>query len=427
MVENPGFANTEAISFKQLKLFESIGRLNSVRRASEDCNLSQPAVTQSLAKLEALVGARLVERRASGSYLNASGELLFRRVARFTERFEGALEAFGVEGGPAGAKVVANRLLRSQVRALIAIVDLGSFQAAADSLGLSLATLQRAARDFEGNLRKPLFYRTAAGALPTLESVQLGQRLKLCLQEIDWGVQELHEALGGGAAPIVVGAMPLGGNVLVATVLEKFLALEPKAQVVVRNEGSLEMIRRLRIGDVDFVVGLLPDQPEPDLDLVPLARTPFSIVARRGHPLFDQAGIDVADLAAHDWLIGGPGSRRRACFDRLFTGTRAANAPVATSALPVIRHLLERSDRLTLMTSYELEHEGSELAPLSYGPIAPVPEIGVTSRSDWLPTRAHGVFLQLLREMVGAGLPGLAPRTPATPGSRASAPALAPV
>jgi LysR family transcriptional regulator of gallate degradation len=404
------FAHVEAISFKHLKLFESIGRLNSVRRASEDCNLSQPAVTQSLAKFESLVGTRLVERRASGSYLNAAGELLYRRVARFTERLEAALAQFGVEGGAAGAKVVANRLLRSQVRALIAIVDLGSFQHAADALGLSLATLQRAARDLESNLRKALFYRTAAGALPTLEAIQLGQQLKLCLQEIAWGVQELHEAAGDGAAQITVGAMPLGGNVLLASVLERYLVQEPRVQVVVRNEGAAELIRRLALGDVDLVVGLLPGWLEPGLARGPLARTPYSIVVRAGHPLLAlNRAINREDLAGYHWLIGGPGSSRRACFDRLFQGTHPAPAPVATSALPVIRHLIERSDRLTLMTSFELAQEPAGLAALNYGPIEPAPEIGVSTREDWLPTRAHLAFLDLLAEVVDQGLPGLIP------------------
>jgi len=69
---------------------------------------------------------------------------------------------------------------------------------------------------------------------------------------------------------------------------------------------------------------------------------------------------------------------------------------IATSALPVIRHLLVRSDRLTLMTSYELMHE-NELAPLPFGPIEPTPAMGVTMRSGWLPTKLHQDFIDLLR------------------------------
>ncbi len=75
MSKQDSAARAAAISFRQLRLFAAIGDLKSVRRASEECSLSQPAVTQALAKLEEQIGSVLVDRRASGSYLNELGDL----------------------------------------------------------------------------------------------------------------------------------------------------------------------------------------------------------------------------------------------------------------------------------------------------------------------------------------------------------------
>ena len=400
MTDLAGELPIDAISFKQLKLFESIGRLNSVRRASDDCNLSQPAVTQSLAKLEKIIGTPLVKRHASGSYLNAAGEIFHARVARFSVQFEEALRQFGVDAEP---RSVAARLLRSQVRALIAIVEAGSFAAAADQLALSTATLQRGVRDLELNLRKPLFYRTASGLIALPEAIELGRRLKLCLQEIEWGVRELREGESAGPARLVIGAMPLGGNYLLASVLDQFLSRDPRVEVVIRNESAMEMIRSLRTGDVDFIVGLIPPHAQADLESVSLARTPFSVVARAGHPLVRAGRVTRADLAACDWLVGGPGSRRRACFERIFADGPQPRAPIATSAVPVIRQMLLSSDRLTLMTSYELRFEGRGLGVVPFGPLDERPMIGVTMRANWLPTRRHALLIDLLRQSV----PGL--------------------
>ena len=47
-----------SVSLRHLKLFESVARLSSVRRASEECHLSQPAVTQAIAKLEEQIGTQ---------------------------------------------------------------------------------------------------------------------------------------------------------------------------------------------------------------------------------------------------------------------------------------------------------------------------------------------------------------------------------
>ena len=385
-----------AISFTQLRTYDSIARHSSVRRASKDCNLSQPAVTQSLAKLEALVGATLVERHAGGSRLNEFGTLFHRRVARFFSQFDAALDRLGAEPDAP--------ILRSQVRALIATVEHGSFAQAAAAIGLAQASLQRAARQLQSNLRLPMYYRGAGGLTLTSEGIEFGRRMKLALQEIDWGIRELDEVRGGLSGPIVVGAMSLGGSVLLAAMLEGFVQRYPRAEITIRNESAAEMLKRLRGGDVDIVVGLAPESAVDELTSEALLLTPYSIVARRGHPLLRKRQVSREDVLAYGWLVGSEGSSRRACFERLFDGRHGANAPIATSAESIIHHLLTNSDRLTLMTSYELLHQGAGLTAVPYEPIAPVPAIGITTRTNWLPTRLHGAFIDTIRAHTAASL-----------------------
>ena len=69
----------------------------------------------------------------------------------------------------------------------------------------------------------------------------------------------------------------------------------------------------------------------------------------------------------------------------------------------MIRHLLARSERLTLITSYELKHEHDVLASVAFEQMDPVPSIGVTMRADWLPTQLHLDFIDLLRRRMTAG------------------------
>ncbi|MCX8475945.1 MAG: LysR family transcriptional regulator [Sphingomonas sp.] len=388
-----------SLSFRQLKLFESVGRLNSVRRASEECNLSQPAVTQSLAKLEQQIGASMLERRASGSYLNELGEIFHRRTTRMFALIERALVDLGVPGGASAAPVIARRISRSQARSLIAIVDGGSFSQAAQSLGLSQASLQRAARDLESNVKKSLYYRTAAGVMVTPAGSEFGRKIKLAAQEVEWGIREIETARGNFASQIAIGALPFGGSVLLASVLDEFVASHRNADVKIINESASEMLNRLRAGEVDFVIGLVQETLAEDLVNEALGETPYAIVARRGHKLLRQGKVTVEDLLEYDWVVGTEGASRRACFERLFGG-RAPKASIATCVLPVIRHLLARSDRLTLMTSYELMHEDGTLVPLNFGPIEPSPSIGITMRSNWLPTQIHLDFIELLRRNV---------------------------
>lgn len=386
------------VSFRQLKLFESIGRLSSVRAASEECNLTQPAVTQSLAKFERQVGAVLIERRASGSYLNDLGTIFHRRCKRFFAHLEQALIECGMASSEPQARMIARRISRSQVRSLIAAVDSGSFDKAALSVGLSHKSLQRAARDLESNLRKPLFYRTAEGLMVTPAGTSFGLKMKVAIREIESALEEIDAALGRFNSRITLGALPSGGSVLLASVLDDFVSSYPDADVRIVNENASQMFAKLRSGEVDFVIGLLPEQADKDITSEAFARTPYQVVGRRGHRLLRRGKLTLDDLAGFDWVVGTPGSSRRACFDRLFAGRSSPHAPIATSALPIVHHLLMHSDRLTLMTSYELLHEDSSLTAIPFGPIEPVPSIGIMMRANWLPTPMHTDFIDLVRE-----------------------------
>ncbi|MDE1150887.1 MAG: LysR family transcriptional regulator [Azospirillaceae bacterium] len=398
MPEAP-FPCLDAISFRQLRLFESVGRLNSVRRGSEECNLSQPAVTQALAKLEQMIGIELFERRTSGSYLTPPGVILHRRVIRMFRQLVDALLDLDVTGGQVGAEAVVHRLTRSQVRSLVAIIEHGTFAAASRSLHITEASLQRAARDLEANLRKSIFYRSAEGVMVTPAGIACGRRMGLALQEITWAMDEIDLARDIGESRIVIGALPFGGSVLLATVLDEFLAMQSKVDVRIANENASEMMQHLREGKVDIVVGLTQETVGDDLVSQTLAETPYEVVGRRGHPLAQRGAVSRTDLIDFDWVVGTHGSNRRKCFDGLFAGNAKPRTPIATSALPLIRHLLAGSDRLTLMTSYELQHE-SMLMRVPIDVDLPCPTIGITTRADWLPTALHRDFINLVKSRV---------------------------
>ena len=391
-------------SIRHLRVFHSVAQLNGVRRASEECHLSQPAVTQAIAKLEKQLGVVLLDRRASGSYLNEFGVIFQRRVARFFTQIEAALVQLGVPNGPASVPGIASRMTRSQIRSLVSIVENGSFAGAARALHVSQTSLQRAARDLERTLRTPLFVQSAAGIMAAPAAAELARQIKLALREIQCGVDEIEAAKGNFGGEIVIGALLLAGSVVLASVLNDFAAEYPNANVRVLNGNAEDMLRYLRAGDVDFVIGLLRNPTPDDLVDEPIAQTPYVVVARHGHPLVEKKAVTLDDLASYDWVIGTPGAIRRSRFDQMFEGRRRPQARIATCSLPTIRLLLANSDRLALLTSYELMYEDENLTAIPFGPIEPAPSIGLTMRVDWIPTQLQANFLDLFQKRVASSL-----------------------
>jgi len=193
---------------------------------------------------------------------------------------------------------------------------------------------------------------------------------------------------------------------VIASVIDEFVSTYANAEVRIINGNTEDLLKELRAGDVDVVIGLLRQQRSEGLVHRPLAETPYVIVGRHGHPLTEKSHVTLDDLCSFDWVVGTPGSSRRARFDRLFTGRQRPRARIETSSLPTIRMLLSQSDRLTLLTSYELMYEEDTLAAAPFGPIEPVPCIGLTTRENWLPTQLQTSFIELVQKrIVGSLMP----------------------
>ncbi|MDO5604755.1 MAG: pca operon transcription factor PcaQ [Paracoccus sp. (in: a-proteobacteria)] len=94
------------VKLRHLEAFVEIARQRSLKRAAERLNLTQPAISRTLAELEAVTGARLLIRGRGGAELTAQGQILFDHA----QTALGALER-GLDGASdRGARARAPRL-----------------------------------------------------------------------------------------------------------------------------------------------------------------------------------------------------------------------------------------------------------------------------------------------------------------------------
>ena len=233
-------------SLRHLRVFNMVAQLQSVRKAADAVHLSQPAVTQAITKLELQVGATLFERRSSGTYLTPAGEIFATRIAMMFAQIEDALCGFGVPVGKGKSlSSVAARITRPQIRGLAAVADGRSFADAARRVGISQASLHRAARELERNLGKPLFHNSIYGVITTRGGAELARKLSLAMRELEWGIEEIQAAAGQKGGELRIGAMPLAGSFLLAPVLNELTKLFPQVRVQVRTGDGVSLTRAL--------------------------------------------------------------------------------------------------------------------------------------------------------------------------------------
>src|SRR4051812_20202929 len=78
------------LSLTHLRVLEAVARHGSVTEAAKELCYSQPSVSHHLGRLEAAIGAKLVQRVGRGIRLTPEGELLAQRAAEILGRLDAA-------------------------------------------------------------------------------------------------------------------------------------------------------------------------------------------------------------------------------------------------------------------------------------------------------------------------------------------------
>lgn len=383
---------------RHLRIVDAVGRHSSISRAAAEVNLSQPAVTQAIARLEAQVGRPLFARRQNGTFATPAGEAYLHRVRRFLDQCEEAV----LQLDPARADpTLVRRITSPQIRGLLAIARSVSFSQAARIVGISTASLHRAARELEANLGVPLYRPSRFGLTLTRSGLELARRIGLAIREIEAAADDLRYLDGVESGRIAIGTLPLSGSYLIGAVITDLTQRFPEASVSI-SSGTYDLsLNSLRTGAIDMVFGILR-RPEwlTDIQEEPLFSDPYCIIGRAGHPLAERDAIELADLVAFEWIAPSRGTPRRRQFEALFEGAeRRPATSIETSSLATIRAVLASSDRLTLVNRHEVETEERTrmFSVLSWTPSVPPMAKGLTTRTNWLPTPIQRRFLTLLR------------------------------
>lgn len=399
-------------NLRHLQLLQEVARCESASAAARAVHLSQPAISQAIARLERDLGHSIFERGGGRLRLGSAGTVVLARTARALEQLREGLDELAraaPRDGRAGRPAPELRnVTAAQLRALAAVVEQNGFSAAARSTGLAAPSLHRATRQLERLLGVALFERTSFGILPTREAARLARRVRLAQQEIEQARAEMSALEGGERGRTVIGAMPLARSVVLPRTLVEFGATHP-GHVVAVVEGTYEnLVAALRAGTADLVVGALRDPlPYEDLRQEWLFDDPLAIVVRAGHPLDGGRAPAMRALAKFPWIAPRPGSPLRAQFESLFRRACLEVPPglIECNALAVARGLLMESDRVMLLSAHQIHFE------LQAGMLRALPlpgrqvltrAIGLTLRRDWHPTAAQGRLLEILRARAAA-------------------------
>lgn len=370
------------LNLRHLKAAVATASSGSLSSAAFQVNLTQPAITQGLAKLERQLGLPLFERRPGGMEPTEAGRILVPRA-------EAALDLIG-----------SPRVTAPQMRAFLALARRGSYAGAAVETGIREASLHRAIADLALGLGHKLVERRGRGIALTARGLAFARRLRLAEAELRAGLAELERLKGREVGRITVGAMPLSRARLLPNTVAAFHKRHPQVDVTVIEGSFAELVGPLRDGEIDMMLGALREEAVgEDIAQQPLFRDRPVILGRAGHPLLGSVATPER-LAAYDWVLPGEGTPLRNQWRQMFvhSGVEPPRVAIECGSAVVVRQLLVQSDFLTLLSPDQVAVEllAGVLMRIGAAPGDPSRVIGVTTRAAWRPTALQQRFLDLL-------------------------------
>ena len=398
------------LNLRHLGAALEVRRLGSISRATESVHMSQSAITQGLNKLERELGFDLFTRSHDGVATTDEGRIFLSRAkqaVRFLSEIDRVLaRPRGKSGAPVWRSLTVN-----QLRALMTVVEQGSYTLAARHLKLAQPTVHRAVKDAEGVCGYKFFQTSPSGVESSWHARQTARYIALFFAELAQGIEEVQEHRGQMTGQLRIGSLPLSRTRLVPKAVVCLLKEYPESRVSIIDGPYDEQLHALLHGHLDVVVGALRDPlPSPDIIQKELFRDALSIVVRPGHALETRGSVSVAELRQLDWVAPRENTPAREAFTQFFekNGLAPPQHVIECSSLVATRRILMDSDRAALLSSRQVEVE------VRFGLLAVNTRvlqetdrrIGVTRRKIWKPTLIQRRFLELLeREISAAPVP----------------------
>ncbi|MES2941000.1 MAG: LysR family transcriptional regulator [Pseudomonadota bacterium] len=397
----------EMVPLGALRAVASVAATGGVGGAARALHQSPSSVTRAVQRAEAMLGAALFERGATGMAPTAAGRLLAVRIARAFKELQTAADGLRTRGAPAAAAALPRLVSDALLRALVARAGHPTESAAAAQAGMSQPALNQALRRLEHLARLPLFERTRVGARLNESGRWMLQQAQLALAEIRIGHEELARWRGQGRTQVTIGSLPMASDVLVPQAVAMGLGAGEGMELVVKDGTYEALAQMLRSADIDFMVGPLRGAAvAPDLREEVLLVDRFVAVARADHPLARGRRASLKRLAPYPWIGPLPGTPAHAVFDRLFAqaGLAPPRVSVRAHSTAVVRSVLLAGDHVALISPLQVhaEVQAGLLAHVSAPLAGSERAIGITMRRDALPSSACLEILAALRQAAAA-------------------------
>jgi DNA-binding transcriptional LysR family regulator len=306
---------------------------------------------------------------------------------------------------------LSRNLKLSQLLTFDRVIETGSILRAANDLGLTQPAVTKVIQELESSLGGVLFERSNRGVVPTDLGRVVGRRVKSLLAEFRHMTDELDHFRFGTAGHVIVGTLISASAHLLPMAITRLKARSPDVLVTVREGPTAQLFPALATGELDIVVGRLPEVELPIADAFPLTHhalfdDALTIVVGSAHAFAGESIRSLRDLANAPWILPTMDSPLRLSVERMFREAGLALPADLVESLSVLTNLglLIESPRVAVMPRVAATQfvRAGLLRALDIAETGTFGTVGYSVRSNKEPSPACEAFIACLREVSGA-------------------------
>jgi DNA-binding transcriptional LysR family regulator len=231
---------------------------------------------------------------------------------------------------------------------LLQLNEQRSVSRAAELAGMTQPAASKMLSDLEETFGVKLFERHARGVEPTWYGEVLARHARAAMIEMDRAHDEIIARMSGLSGQAFVGTVATPGAQLIPMSIVQVKRSHPR----MHQSFSRPLVTRLLEGQLDFVVGRIPDlENAAELEFEPITDEPHVFVAATHHSLGSDRRIDFSDLQDLGWIIQGEDGVLRGRINAALhaKGFSQPRNIVETSSISVSLALLQASDMIAIL------------------------------------------------------------------------------
>ena len=276
----------------------------------------------------------------------------------------------------------------------MAVVEEGSFTAAAARLYMVQSSLSASLLSLERELGTELFIRGRRGTELTDAGRALLEPARAALAETERARDAVAEVTGLLRGSVRIAAMAVPRVVDVAETIRGFQSVHPGVDVRVLPASAQGTVDLVTDGQVDFAIGPRIPRVGPALRFTSVISTPLTLVCPAGHRLAGARDVAPADVVGEPIIDLARGWWVRALFDTWVQGSKLRRrVRLEINEWLALLSMVQRGMGIAYGPAACIDHEtfpGVTTATLAG---APPWELGVIARDETLRGAAGRAFL----------------------------------